>query len=168
MVVIDHLGLVEDENVWHSTNAFEVIDARLNRIRDLALKHRVCLIGISETNKASMLKSSKSKQAEPHTSDLRGTARLGYTASTILKVERLTGINKTRIWQDELENNVFIKTDMWIYVLDCRRTGARKIKIRCYMNDNDDICEYKKDGTLEAPEEEFKDNGFIPKPEPSL
>jgi hypothetical protein len=141
VVFVDHLGLVVSEEDFKYKNAIDIIDQRIAQLRDLALKYRVCLIGVAEYNKERL---KKAERSEMRTGDLRGTARLGYTASTIIGIERLVGVKNARVWQ-EIKNQpeeIFIKTDMWVYVLDSRRTGARKIKIRCYMNEEKEICEY--------------------------
>ena len=76
---------------------------------------------------------------------VHNTARLAYTASTILGIERLSATKKALTWQEmEEEDGVILvpPEDMWIYVLDCRRTGTRKIRIRCHLDENGDIAEY--------------------------
>ena len=142
VVFIDHLGLVRDEKTFLQRNSIDIIDERIAQLRELALKYRICLFGVSEYNKESINKADKT---EMKTGNLRGTARLGYTASAVIGIERLAGVKTARVWQDikNQPEDIFLKTDMWIYVLDCRRSGARKIKIKCYQNDMGDICEYE-------------------------
>ena len=139
IVFIDHLGLIADEQTVGRYNSIDIIDARLDQIRQLALKYRVCIIGVSEYNKESM----KKVNTEMRTDNLRGTARLGYVATAVIGIERLAGVKRARVWQD-IKNEpeeIFISSDMWIYILESRRTGARKIKIACEMNEEGDIIE---------------------------
>lgn len=136
-VFIDHLGLIRDEATMYQKNSIDIIDARLERIHQMAIDYDVHIIGTSEHNKESM----KGK-SEMHLENLRGTARLAYTANNVIGIERLTGIKKIRTWQEVEPDEVFVRTDMWITILKSRTTGARKIRIAAYMDENGDIKEY--------------------------
>ncbi len=138
VVVIDHLGLVTDEKVFYQKNAIDIIDARIALIAKMALKYRITIIAVAEHNKEALKKDGK---GEMTTGGLRGTARLGYTASTIIGIERLAGVKTVRTWQEMDKDEAFLRTDMWVYIMDCRRTGARKIRIKFEMDDHGDLID---------------------------
>lgn len=143
IVFIDHLGLVEDEDTWRSNNAIDIIDSRIKKIRALALKYNVCIVGVSELNKLAI---NKGKRSEIKTGDLRGSARLGYTATLVLAIDRLTEIKKEAALQDVETDEVFIRTDMRLHILDSRRSGVKKKFTRLYMDEHGDIQEEAHNG----------------------
>jgi replicative DNA helicase len=145
IVFIDHLGLIRNEDLAKAFNSIDIMDARLDRLREIALKYKIVLIGTSEHDKESL---KRGANVEMKSSGLRGTARLAYTASTILGIERLSASKTAKTWQDmeEEDGKLIQPEDMWVYVLDCRRTGTRKVRIRCFLNDEGDIEEYPRGG----------------------
>lgn len=132
MVFIDDLGMITDEELYRQNNAVDILDTRLLKLKRMAVRKNICIIGVNPFVSASIRK----KKTEMDTSDFRGTARIGYTADLLLGIDRNVGTSKTRTAQDILEDNeLLIKTETYIYILDCRRTGARKIRVRCHLTD---------------------------------
>jgi hypothetical protein len=137
IVFIDDLGMVTDENLYKQNNAVDILDSRLLAIKRMAVRKNICIVGINPFVSASLRK----KKTEMDTSDFRGTARIGYTADLLLGIERNIGTSKVRIAQETEPEEFFISTDTFIFVLDCRRTGSRKIKIKCHLDEKGFIKE---------------------------
>ena len=137
IVFIDDLGMITDEELYHQNNAVDILDARLMRLKRMAIKKNICIVGINPLLAASLRK----KKTELDTSDFRGTARIGYTADLLLGIDRMIGLNKIRTAQETEEKEFFTDTQTYIYILDCRRLGTRKIRIACHLDEEGFILE---------------------------
>ena len=143
MVFIDHIGILTDEAMYRERNPVEILDARLLRLKRFALKNRICIICIAPLVSTSLRK----KKTEPSTSDFRGTAMVGYSADTLMVLDRLAGANRTVTVNEEysdveaLTGGIKISSDAYLYILDSRRTGVRKVRIKMLLGNDNNLTE---------------------------
>lgn len=138
VVFIDDLRMIQDEATLRERNAVEILDQRLLKIKQMALTKNICIIAVNPFVTTAIRK----KKSEMDTSDFRGTATIGYTADLLLGIERLAGTSKVRTAQEEdFDGGLLLDTTTYIYILDCRRTGARKVRISCHLNEYGELVE---------------------------
>ena len=140
VVFIDHIGMIADETMYRERNSVEILDARLARLKQFAIANQVCLICVAPF----VAQATRKLKTEPSTGDFKGTSGIGYTADTLLGLDRNTGRQRTVTVNEEEESGAMvlagsplIATDSFLYVLDCRRSGARKIRIKLKLVDGD-------------------------------
>lgn len=140
VIFIDDLGMIADEEMYKHKHAIEIYGIRMQRIKELCLKYRVCIVGIAHVHK----EAAKRKKAGMDTSDIKGAMDLAYRADTLIGIERLVGTTATKTIQEMDNQEEFLfSRDCYIYVMDCRRTGSRRIRIKCYIDDDGFIKEYE-------------------------
>lgn len=138
VVFIDDLRMIADEATFRERNAVDILDQRLLKIKHMALSKRLCIVAVNPFVTTAIRK----KKAEMDTSDFRGTATIGYTADTLLGIERLAGRTSVRTAQDAEEaGDLLLDTTTYIHILDCRRTGARRVRIKCHLNEHGELVE---------------------------
>lgn len=144
VVFIDHIGMMVDEETARQKNHVEILDARLQRIKAFAISERVCIIAIAPFSLGAVRK----KNQQPSTGDFRGTAMLGYTADTLLAMDRMQGQSNITTANEKfsdieaLKGGYLIPSDSYLHILDSRRTGARKVKIKMDLDpDTGDLRE---------------------------
>lgn len=143
MVFVDHLGMIMDEATARERNSVDILDARLFRLKRFAIQQKVAMIVVAPFVGESLRK----KKTEPSTGDFRGTAMLGYTADTLLGLDRSQGSNKVQTINEEYEDarqladGFQISSDAYLYVLDSRRTGVRKVRIKMALDDHGNYIE---------------------------
>jgi len=141
IVFIDHIGMIADEAMMSNRNSVDIMDSRLFRLKRFAVKNKVCLVAVAPFVMSSLRK----KKTEPSTGDFRGTAMIGYTADTLLALDRLVGQKSIKTVNEDNDLPDFggrlVATDAYLYVLDCRRTGARKLRIKMELDDGGDLRE---------------------------
>ena len=76
IVIIDHIGLMQSKNKDINGKMEEVMEA----LKNLAIRHNIIVIGISEVTKESMNK----RTGTPPIMAGRGSARIAYTANKVL------------------------------------------------------------------------------------
>ena len=76
IVVVDHIGLMQSKNKDINGKMEEVMEA----LKNLAIRHSIIVIGISEVTKESM----NTKTGTPPIMAGRGSARIAYTANKVL------------------------------------------------------------------------------------
>ena len=79
IVVIDHIGLMQSKNKDINGKMEEVMEA----LKNLAIRHSIIVIGISEVTKESMNK----RTGTPAIMAGRGSARIAYTANKLLSLK---------------------------------------------------------------------------------
>jgi len=137
VVFIDHLGMIMDEETARSKNETGILDARLFRLKRFAIAQKVVLIVVVPFISQSL----RQKKTEPATSDFRGTAMIGYTADTLLALDRLIGQKSTTTVNEvcdspkQMFEKLLISSDAYLYILDCRRTGTRKTRIKMNLDE---------------------------------
>ena len=137
VVFIDHLGMLADEGMYKYRNSVDIFDSRLQQLKRMAVRKSVCIIGVNPLIQATLRK----KSTEMDTADFRGTAMIGYYADTLIGLERLMGRSRTNVAQDMDDTELLISTEMYIYIMDSRRTGCRKMKIKCQLTEDGQIEE---------------------------
>ena len=142
VVFLDHIGMVVDESVARHQNNIDILDERIKRLKRFALKERVCIIAVATLQQSRL----KSKTAGFSSGDFRGTAMISYYADSLLAIDRLQGKTHVETVNDNLEvelleDNLLIPSDAYLYVIESRRTGVRKSRIRMVMDENGDLVE---------------------------
>ena len=79
IVVVDHIGLMQSKNKDINGKMEEVMEA----LKNLAIRHSIIVIGISEVTKESMNK----RTGTPAIMAGRGSARIAYTANKLLSLK---------------------------------------------------------------------------------
>lgn len=143
-VFVDHIGMVADEDMYRQSNAVDVLDSRIFRLKRFALEQHVCLIAVSPL----VLQTLRKKKTEPSIGDFRGTAMTGYTADTLMVIDRLAGKSRIETANDEeaeLDKLVGVqaRTDSYLYVIDSRRTGTKRVRVKMYLDEKGDYREYE-------------------------
>ena len=140
---IDHIGIVTDEQMYRERNSVDILDARLFRLKRFAIQQKLCLVVVAPFVSTTLRK----KKSEPSTGDFRGTAMMGYTADTLLAIDRLIGTTVVKTLNDEysdvgaLAGGYEINSDAYLYILDCRRTGIRKVRVKMKLDESGNLVE---------------------------
>lgn len=151
IIFVDHLGMISDEATARERNQVDILDSRLQRLKRFAISQRVCIIAVATF----VLSSVRKKTQTPTTGDFRGTAMLGYTADTLLAIDRLVGGNKMTTANEEfddieaLKGGLLVSSDAYLYIMDCRRTGVRRTRIKIVMDEHGDLQEWEAPQTSE-------------------
>ena len=89
IVVIDHIGLMQSKNKDINGKMEEVMEA----LKNLAIRHSIIVIGISEMTKESQYKGT----GTPAIMAGRGSARIAYTANKLLGLKPYMNNGKIRM-----------------------------------------------------------------------
>ncbi len=137
IVFIDHLGMIMDENDYRNRTGTEILDERLKIIKGWAVNKGIIIVGISvvtqDTNKT---------KTEPTLAVFKGTSAIGHTADLALYIERHTGVKKSIILNERLDEDTSpLSSEADLYILKCRRTGMIKAKVRLIMGGDNHFIE---------------------------
>ena len=127
---IDHLEMLTDEYA-RENNYTHLVSAMIRKLKRFAIANHIAVIAVQPFSK-------RKASSSPSSEDFRSTIMASYDADTLLAITRLTGRRKEKAVQDIIDEDadLIIPTEANLYILDCRRTGSRKIYIKLYFEDN--------------------------------
>ena len=132
VVYIDDLGMIADEEMYRNKHAQEIYGVRIMRLKRLAVRHEVCVVGMWHVDK----ESGRRKTDSAELTDIKGMTDLAYRADTVLKLERAGKKTESHRAQDMAIGELILDRSAKVHVLACRRTGVKKVYIGCYMGDD--------------------------------
>lgn len=142
VVFVDHIGMIVDESVARHQNNIDILDERIKRLKAFALREQICIVAVATMQQTRL----RSKSSEFSAGDFRGTAMIAYYADTLLAIDRLQGRTKVQTVNDDLEldmleGNMLISGDSYLYIIESRRTGVRKARIKLQINEEGELVE---------------------------
>lgn len=127
VVFIDHLHYLIDPKTASNRNSSEIIGALVRQIKTIANIRKVKIVLLCHVRRIN------EKGGRPTLNDLRDSSNIANEADVVLILHRI-GAKRTK--EEDMDSDILITNDAWLYVDKCRHHKGRLGRVRLSYNED--------------------------------